>query len=144
MTREIEYRGQDKDNNWVHGDLIHGVNAKKGNLYILPLERNLAYAPNCDTLDGVKIENKTIGQFTGLRDKNGVKIYEGDILKIKETQFQIGGLHQVAFYEDRYITYSILYNDIDQANKHPLAYQIEYADAHVIGNIYDNPELLNN
>ena len=139
MIKEIEFRGKDKDNNWVTGDL----NTKKGNLYILPLEHNLASIPNCHYLDGVKIKNETISQFTGLRDKNGIDIYEGDILKIKETPFQIGGLHQVIFYEDSYLTYSILFNDIDQANKHPLAYQIEYADAHVIGNIHDNPELLN-
>ncbi len=129
--REIKFRGErQKDKSWIYGYLIKDTyghcriqfDAKQFSQVIIP---------------------ETVGQFTGLRDKNGVKIYEGDILKIKETPFQIGGLHQVIFYEDRYLTYSILYNDIDQANKHPLLYQIEYADAHVIGNIYDNPELLN-
>ena len=131
MIREIEFRGKrQKDKSWIYGYLIKDTyghcriqfDAKQFSQVIIP---------------------ETVGQFTGLRDKNGIGIYEGDILKIKETPFQIGGLHQVIFYEDRYLTYSILYNDVDQANKHPLLYQIEYADAHVIGNIHDNPELLN-
>ena len=131
MNREIEFRGKrQKDKSWIYGYLIKDTyghcriqfDAKQFSQVIIP---------------------ETVGQFTGLRDKNGIGIYEGDILKIKETPFQIGGLHQVIFYEDRYLTYSILYNDVDQANKHSLLYQIEYADAHVIGNIHDNPELLN-
>lgn len=89
------------------------------------------------------VTSETVGQYTGLKDNNGVKIYEGDILKIKETPFQIGGLHQVIFHEDGYITYSILYNDIDQAIKYPLSYQLEYGYVHVAGNIHDNAELLN-
>lgn len=136
--RENKFRGKSKLNKeWLFGDLLRlGGNRTP---CIFSDKDSIRYF----NTDNSVVIPETIGQFTGLRDKNGVKIYEGDILKIKETQFQIGGLHQVAFYEDRYITYSILYNDIDQANKHPLAYQIEYANAHVIGNIHDNPELLN-
>lgn len=129
--REIKFRGKrQKDNSWIYGLLTNDTCGH----YRIQFDAN--------QFSQVVIP-ETVGQFTGLIDKNGVKIFEGDILKIKETPFQIGGLHQVIFYEDKYLTYSILYNDIDQANKHPLLYQIEYADAHVIGNIYDNPELLN-
>ena len=129
--REIKFRGKrQKDNSWIYGLLTNDTYGH----YRIQFDAN--------QFSQVVIP-ETVGQYTGLKDKNGVEIYEGDILKIKETPFQIGGLHQVIFYEDRYLTYSILYNNIDQANKHPLLYQIEYADAHVIGNIYDNPELLN-
>ena len=151
MKREIEFRGKREDNGeWIYGDLYQ---EKKPYTKTNEIKEVMIveYRPDLCLVSGAPDNNhlwrdvipETVGQFTGLRDKNGVKIYEGDILKIKETPFQIGGLHQVIFYEDRYLTYSILYNDVDQANKHPLLYQIEYADAHVIGNIYDNPELLN-
>lgn len=78
--REILFRGKDKDGNWHEGDLIHGVGYKKGNMYILPIVENLAYIPNCHQIDGVKVIPETIGQFTALTDKNGVKIFEGDVV----------------------------------------------------------------
>ena len=61
---------------------------------------------------------------------------------IKETDFCKGGAHIVAFNIDSFISYSVLYNDINRANKYLLSYQLEYGNAHVIGNIHDNPELL--
>ena len=133
--REIKFRGKDKDNNWVTGDLIHGVNTKKGNLYILPLEHNLAHIPNCHYLDGVKIENETIGQFTGLRDKNGIDIYEGDQLHI------CAGYSSVVEFQDA--MFVSVYSHPEDGETIPLLDVIEYADAHVIGNIHDNSELLN-
>ena len=43
MEREIKFRGRCvRSNDWVHGDLIHGVASKSGNLYILPNRINLA------------------------------------------------------------------------------------------------------
>ena len=69
--REILFRGKRVDNaEWVEGDLIHGVRHKKGNIYILPITDNLAKY-NCDPLDGCKVIPETIGQFTGLTDKEG-------------------------------------------------------------------------
>lgn len=78
--REIKFRGMDCSGNWVYGDIIHGVGCKDGKMYILPQVKNLAAIPNCDPLDGVRVNPGTIGQFTGIKAKNGTKIFEGDII----------------------------------------------------------------
>jgi len=88
MNRLSKFRGKcTKSGDWVYGDLIHGVGHKSGNIYILPRVINLAGVKHCDPLDGVKVIPETVGQFTSLFDKNGVEVFEGDIICHNDKRF---------------------------------------------------------
>lgn len=74
------------------------------------------------------IQNDTLGQFTGLTDKNGVKIFEGDIIEYESKRYSINYLSHYARFA---------------AVKPNTVFTVfAYQRGKVIGNIYDNPELL--
>lgn len=80
--REILFRGKRFDNGeWVEGDLIQGVGHKDGKMFILPIIKNLSYLEGYDHLDSYQVIPESVGQFTGMVDKKGVKIFEDDILQ---------------------------------------------------------------
>lgn len=115
---------------FVFGDLIHGVGSKHGRVYILPIAN--IYPKGCNDLDGWEVIPETIGQFTGLLDKNGKEIYEGDILGFeRERNFTKEVIH---LFEVRWENYGngmigwTQFSPIDQIVK--------------VGNIYDDPELI--
>jgi uncharacterized phage protein (TIGR01671 family) len=96
-----------------------------------------------DTFHNKKVpyHSFTLLQYTGLKDKNGVNIYEGDIVKVEY------GIGKVVFYSAMFM---IEWVDDKDANMESLAYSnVGYRlghireDLEVIGNIYSNPELLN-
>jgi uncharacterized phage protein (TIGR01671 family) len=142
MNKEIKFRGMCIiSGNWVYGDLIHGVGHKDGKLYILPLVKNLASVKHCDPLDGVEVDPKTIGQFTGLHDKSGKEIYEGDILNVCNGSIN-GRLWMQKPYSVKYILNKgfdicMFCWDKDGNNIMDSTHWCE-----VIGNIYEHPELL--
>ena len=124
--REIEFRGKRVDNGeWVYGFLITA--SYKAwikdvyDKYTNPRTITNKYADfRC-----VEIIPETVGQYTGLLDKNGKKIYEGDIL-----QSDKGFVGKVYFEDAQWF-----------GAKDYLGYAVEHG-VEVIGNIYENSELL--
>ncbi len=126
MNRTIKFRGKRLDNGeWVYGSLAE----THGKLFIgIPTDLdNPVY-----TMNWHGVAPASVGQFTGLLDKNGRKIYEGDIILCK-------GKHQykVEWLTDGFMMRGDRYGGITSI-KSFLPIQRE-----IIGNIHSNPELLN-
>lgn len=123
--REIKFRAKSvKTNEWVYGSLLRDEIQKK--YYIVDNESGV----------GKEVDENTIGQYTSLKDKNGVKIYKGDILKYSDEDTAI------VVFNEKYSYFMVkpiqdFYFDSDV-----LGHTIEYNQVEVIGNIYDNSELL--
>ena len=82
----------------------------------------------------VNYENGILMQYTGLKDKNGREIYEGDIVKIDGSK----KLRRV-FWDDA----GFYIDGEDENTKEDLMYSVFYKVITIIGNIFQNPELLN-
>lgn len=142
--REIKFRGKDYTNKWRIGDLVQEKWGKGKAIMIKKDKRAWS------------ILEDTVGQYTGLKDKNGVEIYEGDILEINEkgrkllgTETKLYDKYQVVLEKDGcYMNMSNIQYKESIKNKEFLG-RITYLwltkeYATVVGNIYDNPELLEN
>lgn len=125
MSREILFRGKTKDNKWVFGDLVQ---YKSGLVYIQSQE---------DNSSGF-VKPETVGQYTGLTDKNGQKIFEGDILKnvMRWCEEERNG---VVTFKDGAFGFIWHRGEVKMFHAFASVVNIEYE---VIGNIHDNPELL--
>lgn len=118
--REILFRGKDVKEHWHTGLLAHVGNA----WYI----SNGAGIPTaCEVIPS------TIGQYTGLSDKCGKKIFEGDIVK----RF---GFSKMCIYQIDYD--NGLASFIGRAGMKFTTFDYDSDEFEIIGNVYDNPELL--
>ena len=140
MNREIKFRGKRVDNGeWVYGSLIQcDITGKR---YILPIgsdanESDKVGHEGCLMLFTFEVIPETVGQYTGLKDKSGKDIYYGDIVEIEYYSYiqpECSAIFEVKF-EGLGFMLSFVKGKI---YKSPYTEMIE-----IIGNIYDNPELL--
>lgn len=129
--REILFRGKRLDNGeWVEGDLRHGgyVN-NDSETYIMKSD----YA-----LHNIPVDPKTVCQFTGLTDKNGVKVWEGDIVRDCDEENEVFVVKYYA--HSGYAAFDV--EPEINCDCNGLSYLMELGSAEVIGNIFDNPELM--
>jgi uncharacterized phage protein (TIGR01671 family) len=129
--REIKFRGKAVLGGWFYGDLIHD---NCGGSYIYPIDAENIYKRN-------QVVSETIGQYTGLKDKNGKEIYEGDIIGCHNPNIK----HLIFFNEKQGRFMAALDGDIenDYYGVCGLDDSRWNATKEVIGNIHDNPELIN-
>jgi uncharacterized phage protein (TIGR01671 family) len=127
--REILFRGKGLwGGDFYYGDLFYASNAA---MYHSPFIHYVGDRHVYHLVDeySVEVSPETVGQFTGLMDKNGTKIFEGDIVKRRD-------------YDVRYIFYGVCSFRHTKPNgyAHDLEGRGDWFE--VIGNIHDNPELL--
>lgn len=137
--REILFRGQAfGGREWIYG---HYRNGRK--LHIIYHDEN---SDNC-----YAVRPESVGQFTGLTDKNGKKIFEGDVVKFTDSPFGYSCTGIVCFNEG---SFCIKYEYWKKEEFHRIGKTDKWQDMgasgivtyqyEILGNIHDNPELLEN
>ena len=140
MNREQLYRGQRTDGTWVFGSFVeskiswHGHKPHKSWIFESPISNGgwLCLSKKH------AVKDSSVGEYTGLLDQNGNKIFEGDILR---TAAGFGGV--VTWHSNGYFFINTKTNTDSERSHAPLGEILKFASFTVIGNIHDNPDKLN-
>lgn len=134
MNREIKFRGKlEYNGKWIYGDLLQYEN---GDVAIF---RDKLSSFGCECTEMSKRDRvipDTIGQYTGLKDKNGVKIFEGDIVTGQNCRF-------VVKYDEQQAEFVAVNSTLPKGFGLPMSKTwINETKKIICGNIHDNPELI--
>lgn len=124
--REILFRAKDKYNEWVYGDVIFK-------------DAPLIVQHNKNSSEVHTIFEDTLGQYSGVLDSNGEKIFEGDILKMTYAGKYLGGVNGIAEVVFQDGKFGVIWG----WHKELVALDgFANTKIEVIGNVFDNSELL--
>lgn len=133
MNRNIKFRGKSIENDkWIYGDLKHNET------YSICYDKNDVY---------FEVDDKTVGQFTGLLDINCKEIYEEDIVSCvffhyytgSEVEQQLKGV--IEWFQGGFVI-KVIENDFENAGQYSISdsYIDTMMQVEVLGNVFDNPE----
>ena len=152
MDKEMFFRGKRLNNGeWVCGSLIQ-MDSEGSQSFIFPFYK-YASSLTCAQIVSmfmVAVDPTTVGQFTGLCDKNGVKIFEGDIVKTHYANaVKSDFVETVVFHNGRFCANSNIsetgqwWTSLADGVPHVSFDKSVYMEScKIIGNIHDNPELV--
>jgi uncharacterized phage protein (TIGR01671 family) len=119
--REISFRGKYGNNPWIYGSLVarnrnnNGIQAQNSSVAIL-------------------VDDGSVGQYTGMNDSMGKEIYEGDIVRTSDNDDELA----VVEWDDEDLRFTVTHGNVVNG----LGEGYYSREVEVIGNMYDNPELL--
>ena len=139
--RAIKFRGKRLDNGeWVYGAFVPDATERThGDMVTWGFIRR--YNSECGRMETIAVDRESVGQYTGLKDKNGTEIYEGDIVELTNTYkgMDTKSIVEIDFidftfagkWKEEYSPSGYMYNPLG-------SYNFPIVTIEVIGNIYEN------
>ena len=124
--RDILFRGKRIDNGeWVYEDLWYNPYGKRIGWVVSPINDQ-------GTTGGNEVDPETVGQYTGLKDKNGKKIFESDAVWFSDEKER-----GVVYFDNSCSRFAVRFDTFDAAFDHLYSNDLE-----IIGNVHDNHALM--